>query len=107
MSVLVALIMASSELTAYQDMSYRQGVPFYRSVEDDADFIIAKNVRQALTQDNILSLEAKNIQIQSVHGTVTLRGKVDSYEEKKIVEMKAHSISGVVRVVNDLEVKRQ
>lgn len=106
------LLSASTLLTAeenlcYQDMSYRQGVPFYRSSDDDTDYIITKNVRDSLTLDNTLSLNAKNVGITSVKGVVTITGTVGSYQEKQGIAMKAGAVSGVKKVVNQVVVVRE
>ena len=72
--------------------------------ENEADRTITQNIRQALTADDSLSTNAKNVKIITNDGTVTLRGPVKSEKEKTDIEAKAKQIAGVKRVDNQLEV---
>jgi len=72
--------------------------------ENEADRTITQNIRQALTADDSLSTNAKNIKIITNDGTVTLRGPVKSEKEKTDIEAKAKQVAGVKRVDNQLEV---
>lgn len=89
---------------SYQDTYYREQKPFYQAAESDADYLIAKRVRESITADNNLSLSAKNIQVSALNGIVTLSGNIDTYQEKDIVAMKASAVSGVNKVVNNMRV---
>ncbi len=51
--------------------------------ETEADRTLTQRVRQAVVADESLSTNAHNIKIISVDGVVTLRGPVNSAEEKK------------------------
>ncbi|TMA88783.1 MAG: BON domain-containing protein, partial [Deltaproteobacteria bacterium] len=57
--------------------------------ENEADRTISQNIRQAVTADDSLSTNAKNVKIITNHGTVTLRGPVKSEKEKAEIEAKA------------------
>ena len=72
--------------------------------ENEADRTITQNIRQALTADDSLSTNAKNVKIITNDGTVTLRGPVKSEKEKTDIETKAKQVAGVKRVDNQIEV---
>ena len=72
--------------------------------ENEADRTITQNIRQAITADDSLSTNAKNVKIITTDGTVTLRGPVKSEKEKTEIEAKAKQVAGVKRVDNQLEV---
>ena len=70
--------------------------------ESEADRTISQNIRKALTADDSLSTNAKNVKIITNDGTVTLRGPVKSEKEKTDIEAKAKHVSGVKSVDNQL-----
>jgi hyperosmotically inducible protein len=72
--------------------------------ESEADRTITQNIRKALTEDDSLSTNAKNVKIITNDGTVTLRGPVKSEKEKANIEAKAKQVAGVKNVDNQLEV---
>ena len=72
--------------------------------ENEADRTITQNIRQAITADDSLSTNAKNVKIITSDGTVTLRGPVKSEKEKTDIEAKAKQVAGVKRVDNQIEV---
>ncbi len=72
--------------------------------ENEADRALTQRIRQAVMADDSLSTTAKNIKIITVNGVVTLRGPVDSKEEKASINTKAQQIAGVKKVDNQLEV---
>jgi osmotically-inducible protein OsmY len=72
--------------------------------ENEGDRTITQNIRKALTDDDSLSTNAKNVKIITNDGTVTLRGPVKSEKEKSDIEAKAKQVAGVKRVDNQLEV---
>jgi hyperosmotically inducible periplasmic protein len=72
--------------------------------ENEADRTITQNIRRAVTADDSLSTNAKNVKIITNDGTVTLRGPVKSEKEKAEIEAKAKQVAGVKRVDNQLEV---
>jgi len=72
--------------------------------ENEADRTISQNIRKAVTDDDSLSTNAKNVKIITNDGAVTLRGPVKSEKEKAAIEAKAKQVAGVKRVDNQLEV---
>ncbi|HEY2772971.1 MAG TPA: BON domain-containing protein [Candidatus Binatia bacterium] len=71
---------------------------------EKGDVAITQAVRRAVTSDSSLSIEAQNVKIITNAGIVTLRGPVKDEQEKTSIAAKAKSVSGVVRVDNQLEV---
>jgi hyperosmotically inducible protein len=72
--------------------------------ESEADRTITQNIRQAITADDSLSTNGKNVKIITTDGTVTLRGPVKSEKEKAEIEAKAKQVAGVKKVDNQLEI---
>jgi hyperosmotically inducible protein len=72
--------------------------------ENEADRTITQNIRKAITADDSLSTNAKNVKIITNDGTVTLRGPVKSEKEKADIEAKAKQVAGVKNVDNQLEI---
>ena len=69
------------------------------------DMRITQDILKALTDTSDLSVNARNIKVACMNGTVTLTGGVDSTTERDRVEAIATGIAGVTRVDNQLEVK--
>jgi hyperosmotically inducible periplasmic protein len=63
--------------------------------ESEADRTISQNIRRAITADDAISTNGKNVKIITVDGTVTLRGPVKSENEKTNIGAKARQIAGV------------
>ena len=72
--------------------------------ENEADRTITQNVRSAITADDALSVNGKNVKIITSDGTVTLRGPVKDDKEKAEIEAKAKRVAGVKKVDNQLEI---
>ena len=72
--------------------------------ESEADRTISQNIRAAITADDSLSTNGKNVKIITNDGTVTLRGPVKSDKEKVEIEAKAKQVAGVKKVDNQLEI---
>ena len=72
--------------------------------ENAADRTITQNIRKAITSDDSLSTNAKNVKIITNDGTVTLRGPVKNEQEKTAIEAKAKQVAGVKSVDNQLEI---
>jgi osmotically-inducible protein OsmY len=64
-------------------------------------------VRSAIYADKSLSTLAHNVKIVTANGTVTLRGPVKTAAEKARVAELATNTAGVVRVDNQIDVKRK
>jgi len=63
-------------------------------------------IRQSLTKDNSLSSGARNVQVTSRNGKVTLRGTVSSEQEKQTIEQRAQDVAGSGNVTDHLTVRR-
>jgi hyperosmotically inducible protein len=72
---------------------------------DSADLKITQTIRRALMQDDQLSTSAKNIKLITANGEVTLRGAVNTAEEKGKIDQLAKSAAGGARINNELDVK--
>ena len=72
--------------------------------ESEADRTLTQQVRQAVVADDSLSTNAHNVKIITSHGVVTLRGPVNSAQEKANIDAKAQQIAGATKVNNHLEV---
>ncbi len=72
----------------------------------DADRAITQKIRQALTSStNNYSMTAKNVKIITQDGKVTLRGPVNSTDEKTGIDAIAQGVAGQGNVNDQLEVK--
>jgi hyperosmotically inducible periplasmic protein len=69
------------------------------------DLKITQAIRQGVVKDESLSMTAKNVKIITADGMVTLRGPVNTTEEKMKIESLAKSVAGNSKVQNQLEVK--
>lgn len=69
------------------------------------DLKITQTIRQAVVKDKSLTATAKNVKIITAGGQVTLRGPVNSAEEKMKIESLAKTAAGEAKVDNQLEVK--
>ena len=66
------------------------------------DVRMTQSVRQALTNDEKLSINAQNVKIITRDGVVTLRGQVNDAQEKAAVVTAAKRVAGVKRVDDQL-----
>ena len=72
-----------------------------------ADLNLTQQIRKAIMADKSLSTNAKNVKIITANGVVTLRGPVNTPQEKTTIETKAQNIAGANNVDNQLEVIRR
>lgn len=70
----------------------------------EADRTITQNIRQNVVKADALSMTGKNVKIITVNGVVTLRGPVNTAEEKAVITGIAQGVTGVQRIDNQLEV---
>ena len=70
-----------------------------------ADLNVTQAIRRALMKDGELSTTAKNIKVVTANGHVTLRGPVNSAQEKTKINQIARSAAGDAQIVDQLEVK--
>jgi hyperosmotically inducible protein len=73
--------------------------------ENRPDRDITRDIRRSIMQDKSLSTYAHNVKVISQNGMVTLKGPVQSEEEKSAIEAKAAEIAGKDKVTSQLEVK--
>lgn len=69
------------------------------------DIDLTQRIRQGITSNDAMSVEARNVKVVSQNGAVTLRGPVDSQAEKDAIESVARS-AGAARIDNQLEIDR-
>jgi hyperosmotically inducible periplasmic protein len=72
--------------------------------ENSTDRQLAQQIRRALAKDKSLSSSAHNVKIIAQNGGVTLKGPVNSQQEKQAVEAKAAEIAGAGKVNSELQV---
>ena len=70
-----------------------------------ADLKTTQAIRQALMKDNELSTTAKNIKVITASGHVTLRGPVNTAQEKAKIDQLAKSAAGGAQIDDQLDVK--
>jgi hyperosmotically inducible periplasmic protein len=70
-----------------------------------ADRDVTAAIRKAIVDNDALSTNAQNVKIVTIAGVVTLRGPVETSEEKAAIAATAEKTSGVKRVDNQLEIK--
>jgi len=70
----------------------------------EADLALTQKIRQAVVADDSLSTNAHNVKIITNNGIVTLRGPVNSAQEKAAIDAKAQQIAGATKVKNELEI---
>jgi len=74
--------------------------------ESVTDRRLTQWIRQAVVADMSLSTTAKHIKIITINSLVTLRGPVNSPQERERIEAKAQYIAGMHKVYNQLEIIR-
>src|SRR6202035_1486986 len=67
------------------------------------DLALTQKIRQAVMKDGALSMNAKNVKIIARDGTISLKGPVDSQQEKDTIATAAGEITGKDKVDNQLE----
>ena len=72
-----------------------------------ADLNLTQQIRKAIMADKSLSTNAKNVKIITANGVVTLRGPVNTPQEKAAIEAKAQGIAGTNNVDSQLEIVRR
>jgi hypothetical protein len=70
---------------------------------DPADLDLTQKIRQGITSNDAMSIQAQNIKIITQGGVVTLRGPVKTMDEKTTIEAVATS-AGAKRIDNQLEI---
>jgi hyperosmotically inducible periplasmic protein len=76
-----------------------------RDTRSDRD--ITQQIRRSIMNDKSLSAYAHNVKVITQQGQVTLKGPVQSEDEKKSIEAKAAEVVGGNKVSSELNVKPQ
>jgi hyperosmotically inducible periplasmic protein len=84
----------------------RDGVRDGDANRTDNDRALTSRIRKSIVDDDELSTKAKNVEIISNNGAVTLRGPVTTTAEKTRLESHAEKQAGAKRVTNQIEVVR-
>jgi hyperosmotically inducible periplasmic protein len=74
--------------------------------ETESDIKITAAIREAIIRNKSLSVDAQNVKIITRNGIVTLRGPVESKKESKKIKKIAKHTPGVLKVDNQLEIKK-
>jgi hypothetical protein len=75
--------------------------------ENQRDVNITAEIRKAVLAQKDMSINAHNVKIITADGKVTLRGPVNSEEEKKAIDAAAKNVAGKDNVTNEIEVKTE
>ena len=71
----------------------------------DSDIDITARIRRGILDGKDMSVNGKNVKVVTQNGKVTLRGPVNSSEERQVIGDIANGIALVANVDNQLEVK--
>ena len=69
------------------------------------DLALTQLIRQGITSDDAMSMQARNVKVITQDGVVTLRGPVGTEQERKAIESLAKD-AGATRIDNQLEIDR-
>jgi osmotically-inducible protein OsmY len=72
----------------------------------EADVERTREIRSAITSNDSMSMQARNVKVITRDGVVTLRGPVQDAEEKAAIDAIARQ-SGATRVDNQLEIDQE
>lgn len=75
--------------------------------EKSADIKMLGSIRRKLMSDKSLSSNAKNVKVICNKGELTLRGPVDSADEKARVQADVAAVAGDAKVLNELDVLKK
>ena len=73
--------------------------------EPTLDETITENIRKVLFSNSLLLSDLKGLKVDSSVGVVTVHGTVKNEDEKNLVTAQIEMILGVVRVVNNIEIR--
>jgi len=73
--------------------------------DNRSDRDITQQIRQSIMKDKSLSTYAHNVKVVTQDGQVTLKGPVQSEDEKKAIEAKATEVAGHGKVTSELNIK--
>lgn len=72
----------------------------------ERDIDLTQKIRQGITSNDDMSMQARNVKVISQNGVVTLRGPVETEQEKTSIESLARS-AGATRIENQIEIDRE
>ena len=73
---------------------------------DPKDVEITREIRRAIADDSSMSTNGRNVKIVTVDRHVTLRGPVNSAEEKEKIVKHAEKVAGAKKVDDQLEIAK-
>lgn len=82
----------------------KEAVTADKQKNDKADVKILAEIRRAIEKEKGLSVDAKNVKVLFSDGLATLRGPVESEEEKAKIEQIAKGCAGVSEVKNQISI---
>ena len=71
---------------------------------DAQDIELTQKIRNGITSNEAMSIQARNVKVIARDGFVTLRGPVESSQEKASIEMLAKN-AGAIQIDNQLEIQ--
>lgn len=106
-----AFDVASAEVeNSQQNLRDSEGTtltPFDQSKGSEEDVEMTRRIRQSLMADKTLSMNAHNIKIVTLDGKATLRGPVETHDERRRILNMATLVVGLNNVINLLEVVKE
>ena len=72
----------------------------------DLDIDLTQKIRRGITSNDDMSMQARNVKVISQDGVVTLRGPVETEQEKASIESLARN-AGATRIDNQIEIDRE
>ena len=89
-----------------RDRRHQTLTPFDQSTQPK-DVQMTRDIRRSLVKDDTLSTDARNIKIITANGAVTLRGPVETAQEKAAIVAKVAQVTGNYRIDDEIEVGDQ
>jgi osmotically-inducible protein OsmY len=107
-SAVQAFAQAGTAQTAPDNSNQNKNQPQTADNQTNAksDRLTTQKIRKAIMADKTLSTYAHNVKIVTVNGAVTLRGPVQSEEEKQKVASEAANAVSADKITNELTVKQ-
>jgi hyperosmotically inducible protein len=78
-----------------------------KAKDNKSDRELMQQIRKAIVDDKSLSTYAHNVKVIARNGKITLKGPVQSAEEKSAIVSKATDVAGAGNVTDELTVKAQ
>jgi hyperosmotically inducible periplasmic protein len=106
---LTVLVVSATALVGCEDavINEKTGMPEKRVMIEDGvadDIEVSSAVKQALKRED--KLRNFNIEVETRKGDVTLKGEVDTDEQKMLAEQTALTTAGAHTVNNEIRVRR-